>query len=247
MSVEIESTTKKRKKNKKSKIITFDNEIITKEDGAKLIKHVPEFEKSNKVESLRKSKKQIIEAVDTLQISSEQVSNPVIKRKDCQESANIPGKKKKKVEHHKEIIEESKDELNTKKLEGKNKESIREQKRKKHAKLLAEKKLKAELAMQQKSLNYLSKWKHSREDWKFEKLRQIWLQQNLFDTNRISKEFWNTTVEYFRGAKGHIRKVVLEEAVKIIDTEESTEEEMTDSDYQEKLRRARDIVQNLQE
>lgn len=126
-------------------------------------------------------------------------------------------------------------------------ESKRSLKRKKHTKLLEEKKLKTDLKMQQSVLNYLSKWKHARTEWKFEKIKQIWLQQNLFVVNKIPEEFWDSTVEYFNGSKGAIRKVILKEALKIIEEEDNSEVENDDKDYLTKLKRAREIVQSLEE
>ncbi|KAJ8979481.1 hypothetical protein NQ317_000357 [Molorchus minor] len=99
----------------------------------------------------------------------------------------------------------------------KKEESIRAQKRRKHVKLLEEKKLKVELAAQQSALNYLSLWKHNRSEWRFEKLKQIWLQQNIFDTIKIPNEFWDTAVQYFCGAKGAIRKITLKKAIELIE------------------------------
>ncbi|KAJ8922728.1 hypothetical protein NQ315_007763 [Exocentrus adspersus] len=142
---------------------------------------------------------------------------------------------------------ETTDGISTETSEEAKAESIRAQKRKKHQKLLEEKRLKSELSSQQNVLNYLSKWKHCRNEWKFEKLKQIWLQQNLFDTGKVPSEFWETAVEYFSGAKGAIRSVILKEALKIIEKEESTEEENTNENELLVLQRARDIVQHLQE
>lgn len=126
-------------------------------------------------------------------------------------------------------------------------ESKRSLKRKKHVKLLEEKKLKADLKMQQGVLNYLSKWKHARGEWKFEKLKQIWLQQNLFVVSKIPEEFWESTLEYFNGSKGAIRKVIFKEGLKIIEEDDKSEVDNDDEEYLTRLRRAREIVQSLEE
>ncbi|XP_023013086.2 uncharacterized protein [Leptinotarsa decemlineata] len=127
------------------------------------------------------------------------------------------------------------------------KDSKRSQKKLKHEKLLAEKKLKAEVATQESVLNYLSKWKHCRQEWKFEKLKQIWLSQNMLDCSKIPNEFWETVVEYFTSSKGFIRKLVLRDALKVIEDEEKLEDDNVSEDQRTKIQRARDIVQNLQE
>lgn len=136
-------------------------------------------------------------------------------------------------------------------------ESIRAMKRRKHENLLKEKKLKHELDMQQKSLNYLSKWKHSRTEWKFEKLRQIWLQQNMYDTAKVPDQFWDTLVEYLSGSKGQIRKVLIKEALGVIEKKEAKKSEEENNDVEEEseekvddaniIKRARDVIQNLEE
>ncbi|XP_056642164.1 uncharacterized protein C7orf50 homolog [Diorhabda sublineata] len=125
--------------------------------------------------------------------------------------------------------------------------SKRAKKKKKHLEQLAAKKLKTSLATQENVLNYLSKWKHSRTEWKFEKLKQIWLSQNLFDSAKIPEEFWETAVEYFSQSRGFIKKLILREAMKIIEEQDKAEEENTDEDYIIKVNRARGIVQTLQE
>lgn len=126
-------------------------------------------------------------------------------------------------------------------------ESKRSLKRKKHEKLLEEKKIKTDLKMKENALNYVSKWKHARSEWKFEKLKQIWLQQNLFAVEKIPEEFWQNIVDYFNGSRGAIRNAILSEALKIIEHEDKTEEQNDDDNYQTRLKRARDMVQSLEE
>lgn len=126
------------------------------------------------------------------------------------------------------------------------KESKRSLKKKKYAKLLDEKKSKADLKMQENVLNYLSKWKHARNEWKFEKLKQIWLQQNIFAVHKIPDEIWQAVVEYFNGSRGAIRNAILTDALKIIE-EDHGEEQTDDENYQTRLTRARDMVQSLEE
>lgn len=129
----------------------------------------------------------------------------------------------------------------------KGEESIRAKKRKKHAALLQEKKLKAELALQQKCLNYLSQWKHNRDQWKFEKLKQVWLQQSMFNSDKIPTEMWDTLVEYFCGCKGKAREAIIKDALKVIDAEGEEGKEEEDAVDHVKVKRARDIIQNLQD
>ncbi|GLV44806.1 uncharacterized protein CBL_14623 [Carabus blaptoides fortunei] len=128
----------------------------------------------------------------------------------------------------------------------KNVASKRQRKREKFEKLKAENKLKSETQMQQKALNYLSLWKHNRNDWKFEKLRQVWVQNHMFDKVCIPDEFWNTVVEYFGGAKGKIRQVLTEQCMKILEENESKKDDSDEKD-DTKYQRARILLQNVQE
>ncbi|KAF5290567.1 hypothetical protein FQA39_LY14696 [Lamprigera yunnana] len=127
--------------------------------------------------------------------------------------------------------------------ERKKSDSKRSKKRKKHMELLTGKKIKLEVTHQERSLNYLLKWKHSHNDWKFEKKKQIWLKNNMYDVNKVTDKFWNILVEYFSTAKGNIRKMVIEDALKIIEDNGSKDD---DSD-QRIINRARNILQYLQE
>ncbi|XP_044256103.1 uncharacterized protein C7orf50 homolog [Tribolium madens] len=169
--------------------------------------------------------KHVAEELLTNEIKNSEIEKKSKKRKkEANQSNEEPETKKKKEEES-----------------PKKTESIRERKRKKHAKLVEEKKIKAELALQEKALNYLSKWKHDREEWKFEKLRQIWLQHNMYDESKVPQEFWETLVEYFSNSKGKSRDVMLKEALKIIEGEDDENKNTC------KMERARDIIQNLQE
>ncbi|CAH1176240.1 unnamed protein product [Phaedon cochleariae] len=144
-----------------------------------------------------------------------------------------------------EVISEEHNNLDTEQ-KIKPKESIRERKRKKYAELLQTKKSKVDQDTQQLALNYLSKWKHAREEWKFEKLRQIWLSENLFNSMKLPDDMWLTAVEYFSASKGFIRKLIMREALKVIDTVE-TDNDNVDECQSIKLNRARDIIQYLKE
>lgn len=121
--------------------------------------------------------------------------------------------------------------------------SKRQKKRLKHEKLLADNKLKQDAALQEKALNYLSRWKHNQSEWKFEKLRQIWLQNHMFDVTALPDKFFDILVEYFGGSKGKIREVLIETCTKIVDEAEDNEDAVAG----DKFKRARTLLQFLQE
>lgn len=207
---------KKRKKKKKKGVDSDETETNKAEEPDKLDHDTVESAK-------KKKKKKIIE------------NQEPDEAKNVEDDSVEPKKKKRK-----KLVAEEEENEESKSPESK-KESIRARKRKKYAQLLEEKKMKAEVAFQEKALNYLSKWKHSRDEWKFEKLRQIWLQHNMYDSVKVPQEFWETLIEYFSNSKGKARDVLLKEALKIIE-EENEENKATC-----KMLRARDIIQNLQE
>ncbi|XP_066245573.1 uncharacterized protein C7orf50 homolog [Euwallacea similis] len=216
------------RKMKKSKI-SFEAETVTKDHAKRIISEI--------------APKAITKLWDDEDLEAPLPIRPKKKRQRSIPDEQIPpAKKSHNLESEKPIEEEV--QTSTKNTE--KKESNRSKKKKKHAQLQEEQRLKGDLEMQQKALNYLSKWKHNRSEWKFEKLRQIWLQQYLLDVNKIPGEFWDSAVQYFSGSKGHSRQVVLDNAVKVIEEDERVSEENRTEDYSMKLKRARDIIQNLQ-
>lgn len=250
---------KKRKRTgKKSKKISFDEEIVPKDLAQIKIKSQVQDDLKDKLDSASgtsKSKRQKLKPVDTSQASKES-KKPKRKKKTENELNNKEAENPSGVDTNVNSGLDEQLELDPANPTIQKEESKRAKKRKKHQQLLLEKKVKVDLVMQEKSLNYLSRWKHNRDEWKFEKLRQVWLQQNIFDSDRIPDQFWETLVEYFSNAQGKIRQTLIDDAVKII---EKSENEVVQTDVDEesaddakksqlnKIQRAKDIIQNLQE
>ncbi|XP_030751209.1 uncharacterized protein C7orf50 [Sitophilus oryzae] len=235
---------KKRREYRKKIKVSFDEEIITKYKAEEILSEQKVIEQNNTDASF-------------IKINNDPVQNQKGKKRKVAQvkvGENINFKDKEKIKDSKEKrksaeldnIVTSKTEPEEQEKTTEKKESIRARKREKHAQLLEQRKLKVDLQLQQNALNYLSLWKHDRSEWKFEKLKQIWLQKNLFDTSKIPNDFWETTVNYFNGAKGHSRQEVLEAALKIVDREEQSDQDLDNSELQEQLRRARNIIQILQ-
>lgn len=88
-------------------------------------------------------------------------------------------------------------------------------------------------------------WKHARSEWKFEKLRQIWLIDNLLDETSIPDDIFPTVLEYFEGCKGMAREQLLKKGMDVVrkveENEETKEEEVESVAYQ----RARKLLQAL--
>ncbi|XP_063535533.1 uncharacterized protein DDB_G0286299 [Cydia strobilella] len=145
----------------------------------------------------------------------------------------------------------------------KGQKSIRQMKREKHAERQATAHAVAKDEHKNECLNYLSQWKHNRQNWKFMKAKQVWLFKNKFSTLLVPDASWPTLLEYFDSAQGNIRKLLLEDANKIIkqldDWTESQNKESRDDEETEETKaeaakpddnvykRARDLIQCLQE
>lgn len=71
------------------------------------------------------------------------------------------------------------------------KQPLSKKKKKKSKKAVVEVKPKDEAWNQERSLEYLELWKNDRETWKFHKLRQIWLVDNMLDSSKVS---WGSQV-----------------------------------------------------
>lgn len=240
-------------KKKRSKLISFDAEIITKQT-AEVAVNEKRVDEDNKNEEKSLEPTEISKDTNkNKQKRKKQTFHSELPQNEKTEDA-IPRKKNKR--NQKKIsaeevastdsVTEPKEE-DTSITEKPAEESIRSKKRKKHAKLLEEKKLKTELAIQQKCLNYLSLWKHNKDEWKFEKLRQVWLQQNMYNTAKIPDEFWDVLVQYFSSSKGKARNTIIQDAIKVVEKEENETNEDEKEDFKIKVSRARDIIQNLQE
>lgn len=235
----------------KNKLISFDDEIVTKQQAVEILENIKTYPCTNEeqactqVKTSKTSKKKKRKHDGSCDSDSRKLHSQV------NEQVEEGVKKKKRNQQQTSATEESNtdsdgldpspNETDASAPVVKKTESIRARKRRKYAELMKDKKSKAELAMQQKCLNYLSLWKHSRTEWKFEKLRQIWLQQNMFDGVKVPEEFWDTLVEYFSNSRGKARQIIIDSAIKLIENESDTDE----GDV--RLKRAREIVQNLQE
>lgn len=90
-------------------------------------------------------------------------------------------------------------------------------------------------------------WKHSRNEWKFEKLKQIWLMDNLLDENYISDDLFPLVLEYFEGCKGMAREVLMRKGMKIIKKAETETDEDNKNEIMKSIAytRARQLLQTL--
>lgn len=154
----------------------------------------------------------------------------------------------------------------------KGKKSIRQMKRERYAERQAEAQALAKDQLKSQCLNYLSQWKHDKQNWKFMKAKQVWLFKNKFSSTLVPDSTWPLLLEYFESAQGNIRKILLDDANKIIkqmdewtesqtgeqqlkeesdDENENTEDNEESSKHKKPdenvYKRARDLIQCLEE
>jgi len=74
------------------------------------------------------------------------------------------------------------------------------------------------------AIGYLLGWKSKDKDWKFRKLRQTWLLQNIYDKEKVSKANFKILLEYLEDLKGAAREQTLKEAKEFVEANEDNEE-----------------------
>ncbi|XP_011176199.1 uncharacterized protein C7orf50 homolog [Solenopsis invicta] len=134
-------------------------------------------------------------------------------------------------------------------------ENVKTEKTPSKRQLKREKAEKAEIEMRQSrklnakktALNYLSKWKNCRNEWKFEKLKQIWLMDNLLDETCISDKLFPVVLEYFEGCKGMAREVLTRKGMEIVKKAEMETDEDSKTEIMKSIayKRARQLLQTL--
>lgn len=127
-------------------------------------------------------------------------------------------------------------------------ETVRSKKRKNHESNEEAKKIKKDDKVKSDIQIYLESWKNDKDNWKFAKLKQYYLQNNCFDTNLVEDDVWEIALEYLSGTKGQGRELILKRAKKLIDRIEeqvSKAEEKTVTDFPN-YNRARQLMQTLQ-
>lgn len=130
----------------------------------------------------------------------------------------------------------------------KNIETGRQKKRAKHQQVVEVNKQSSKEREILRNIEYLNKWKSDRDSWKFEKLRQISIQNSLYDEAHIDDDLWWLVTEYLSGAKGAARECIIKKSQDIINDIDSR---LTETNKKEMLslknyKRAREMLQLLQ-
>lgn len=88
-------------------------------------------------------------------------------------------------------------------------------------------------------------WKHARNEWKFMKVKQIWLIDNLLDETAVPDSIFPTVLEYFEGCKGMARETLLKKGMDVIKKYEQKLEDSEEITETIELTRARQLLKAL--
>ncbi|XP_041818059.1 uncharacterized protein C7orf50 homolog [Chelmon rostratus] len=94
----------------------------------------------------------------------------------------------------------------------------------------------------QQALDYLTCWNENREEWKFQKTRQTWLLQHMFDSDKIPDEKFSVLLQYLEGLRGGARDTTAQKALALVEESGQAPE---DSAVQQRAHRAREVIQLL--
>ncbi|XP_045451019.1 uncharacterized protein C7orf50 homolog [Melitaea cinxia] len=160
-----------------------------------------------------KVKEQNIDSLeDGLHQNNEIFKSEAAKRPHTDDDSNSdsekPKKAKKKKKRQLAPVEETSNKKGIK--------SIRQMKKEKHLQRQIDAQASAKDQLKSQCLNYLSQWKHDKQNWKFMKAKQVWLYKNKFSAQLVPNEVWPVFLEYFESAQGNIKKMLLDDAHKII-------------------------------
>ncbi|KAM7370950.1 hypothetical protein PAMP_010458 [Pampus punctatissimus] len=94
----------------------------------------------------------------------------------------------------------------------------------------------------QQALDYLTCWAESRTEWKFQKTRQTWLLQHMFDSETVPDEKFSILLEYLEGLRGGAKDTTVQKALALVQESGQAPE---DKVVQQRAHRAREVIQLL--
>ncbi|XP_028263265.1 protein cholesin isoform X2 [Parambassis ranga] len=94
----------------------------------------------------------------------------------------------------------------------------------------------------QQALDYLTCWAENHSAWKFQKTRQTWLLQHVFDSEKIPDEKFSVLLQYLEGLQGGAKDTTVQKALSLV---EESGQEPENIDVQKRAHRAREVIQLL--
>jgi len=104
------------------------------------------------------------------------------------------------------------------------KKKSKNKKRKKKKQLPKEKNPEQEIKRKNEALCYLKLWEKHRDQWKFEKLKQIWLLKNALKPSAIDDKNFEVLLNYVSSIKGHSRTALITDMQNCIENYETNNE-----------------------
>ncbi|XP_042559077.1 uncharacterized protein C7orf50 homolog [Clupea harengus] len=95
----------------------------------------------------------------------------------------------------------------------------------------------------EKALEYLSCWSERKSEWKFQKIRQTWLLQHMYDAEKVSDASFSITMSYLENMRGTARDVTVEKAEAMI--KEDKADASQSEEEQKRIKRALEVVRLL--
>uniref|UniRef100_A0A1A7YD18 Chromosome 7 open reading frame 50 n=1 Tax=Iconisemion striatum TaxID=60296 RepID=A0A1A7YD18_9TELE len=92
------------------------------------------------------------------------------------------------------------------------------------------------------ALDYLTCWAENRSAWKFQKSRQTWLLQHMFDSEKVSDEKFPVLLQYLEGLCGGSKDTTVQKALSLVEGSGKAPE---DTGVQQRAHRAREVIQLL--
>ncbi|XP_078096308.1 protein cholesin isoform X2 [Mustelus asterias] len=93
------------------------------------------------------------------------------------------------------------------------------------------------------ALEYLIRWSKKHKEWRFQKTRQTWLLQHMYDCDKISDKNFSVLLKYLDGLKGNAREVTVQKGEALMKELETTDTSTEDSPA--KIERIRQVLQLL--
>lgn len=128
-------------------------------------------------------------------------------------------------------------------------ESKRSKKRKKHHERIEKSiNIRADKKFHDEIITYLTTWKSDKDSWKFQKVKQMFIQNNVFNDKIIVDDIWHTTLDYLSSSQGKSKEVLKENAKKVIEKVDANYEKSQDKELlnQKSYTRARELLQMLE-
>ncbi|XP_068161137.1 uncharacterized protein C7orf50 homolog isoform X2 [Antennarius striatus] len=94
----------------------------------------------------------------------------------------------------------------------------------------------------QHALDYLICWAENRTEWKFQKTRQTWLLQHMFDSDKIPDDKFSVLLQYLEGLRGGAIDTTVKKALVLVEESGQAPE---DGAVQKRAQRAREVIQLL--